>query len=69
METKGFLCGPTDVLDGIAHRSESEARIDPRRYNYRMTVNLSTADERYVEKVRGLWVGSGMWDRDELVVE
>ncbi|KAK1656440.1 hypothetical protein BDP81DRAFT_487977, partial [Colletotrichum phormii] len=70
MDTRGLLCGPTDVLDGIAHRSESEARIDPRRYSYRVTVNLSTTDERYVEKVRGvLWVGSGIWDRDELVIE
>ncbi|OHE99445.1 hypothetical protein CORC01_05245 [Colletotrichum orchidophilum] len=70
MGTRGFLAGPTDILDGIAHRPDGETRIDPRRYSYRMVINLTTTDERYAEKVEGvLWVGSGMWDRDELVID
>ncbi|GKT62775.1 UPF0311 protein [Colletotrichum tofieldiae] len=50
MGTRGLLGGPSDVLHQTAHRLDGGARIDPRKYYYRMFINLTTTDERYVEK-------------------
>lgn len=70
MGTRGFLSGTPDVLRQTACRTEDEARVDPRRYCYRMAISLTTTDMRYVKKVGGaLWVGTGMWDLNELVIE
>ncbi|CCF46699.1 hypothetical protein CH063_15373 [Colletotrichum higginsianum] len=70
MGTRGFLSGTTDVLRQTACRTEDEARVDPRRYCYRMAISLTTTDMRYVKKVGGaLWVGTGMWDLNELVID
>ncbi|WYZ39534.1 hypothetical protein EsH8_III_001448 [Colletotrichum jinshuiense] len=70
METKGHLSGPADVLDRVILGSDGDARVDPRRYCFRVFISLATTDERYAGAVASaLWVGSGMWDRGELVIE
>ncbi|KZL83625.1 hypothetical protein CI238_05979 [Colletotrichum incanum] len=46
MGTRGFLGGPPDVLHQTAYRLDGGARIDPRKYHYRMFINLTTTDER-----------------------
>ncbi|TKW51256.1 hypothetical protein CTA1_3590 [Colletotrichum tanaceti] len=70
MGTRGFLSGTPDVLRQTACRTKDEARADPRRYYYRLAVSLTTTDMRYVKTVGGaLWLGTGMWDLDELVIE
>ncbi|TQN65224.1 hypothetical protein CSHISOI_10183, partial [Colletotrichum shisoi] len=70
MGTRGFLSGTPDVLRQTAGRTDDEARVDPRRYCYRMAISLTTTDTRYVKKVGGaLWVGAAMWDLDELVID
>lgn len=70
MRTRGILSGPSDLLD-VLRLSENNGRgLDPRRHSYRMFVDVTTADERYIGTVNAsLWVGTGIWWRDELVIE
>lgn len=44
--------------------------IDPRRYGFRMFATFKTSDKRYAEIVNcGLWVASGAWRGEHLVIE
>jgi hypothetical protein len=69
MRTRGSLSGPSDVLDALLSPRKPKD-IDPRRYGFRMFSTIKTADKRYAEIVNcGLWVASGVWRGQELVIE
>lgn len=60
--------GPAEVLKQL--RSACMEGVDPRRYKFRLTLRMETADERYAEKVNfGMWVGSGCKNDGEIVYE
>ncbi|KAI8266106.1 hypothetical protein K4K56_004950 [Colletotrichum sp. SAR 10_98] len=68
MCTEGSLSGPPNVLDAVKQSGESDA--NSRSYSYRTFISVKTTDERYLERFgAALWVGSGIWTRDELVIE
>ncbi|KAH8721928.1 hypothetical protein BGZ61DRAFT_492369 [Ilyonectria robusta] len=69
MRTRGSLSGPSDVLDALLS-PRSPKDIDPRRYGFRMFATIKTADKRYAEIVNcGLWVASGAWRGEHLVID
>ncbi|GAO15422.1 hypothetical protein UVI_02056650 [Ustilaginoidea virens] len=69
MRTRGSLSGPCDVLDSLLGLGQSKD-IDPRLYGFRMFATVKTPDKRYAEIVNcGLWVASGMWSGEELIIE
>lgn len=69
MRTRGSLSGPCDVLDALLSPCGPK-NIDPRRYGFRMFATMKTADKRYAEIVNcGLWVASGTWRGDQLIIE
>ncbi|KAF4974972.1 hypothetical protein FZEAL_8183 [Fusarium zealandicum] len=69
MRTRGSLSGPSDVLDTLLS-PRSPKDIDPRRYGFRMFATFKTSDKRYAETVNcGLWVASGAWRGEHLVIE
>ncbi|KAH6605243.1 outer membrane, partial [Trichoderma cornu-damae] len=70
MRTRGSLSGPCDVLDTLLSARESKENIDPRQYGFRTFATVKTADKRYAEFVNcGLWVASGVWRGEELIIE
>ena len=70
MRTRGSLSGPCDILDALLGASGRPKDIDPRQYNFRMFATVKTPDKRYAEIVNcGLWVASGIWCGDELIIE
>jgi hypothetical protein len=69
MRTRGSLSGPCDVLDGLLALQQPKD-VDPRRYCFRMFSTIKTTDKRYAEVVNcGLWIASGVWRDDELIIE
>ncbi|KAM0201297.1 hypothetical protein ACHAPI_002172 [Fusarium lateritium] len=69
MRTRGSLSGPADVLDTLLS-PRAPKDIDPRRYGFRMFATFKTSDKRYAEIVNcGLWVASGAWRGEHLVIE
>lgn len=69
MRTRGSLSGPSDVLDSLLSPRQPK-QIDPRRYGFRMFCTIKTADKRYAEIVNcGLWVASGVWKGEEMIIE
>lgn len=69
MRTRGSLSGPCDILDALLS-SRNPKDIDPRKYGFRMFLTIKSADKRYAEIVNcGLWVASGAWQGDELIIE
>lgn len=65
MRTRGYMAYEPGSLEQVAAGGE-----DPSRYAFRMVMTLRTEDPRYAERVNlGLWLGCGVWRRDELVVE
>lgn len=69
MRTRGSLSGPSDVLDALLSPKKPKD-IDPRRYGFRMFATIKTADKRYAEIVNcGLWVASGAWRGEHLIIE
>ncbi|EFZ04488.2 Outer membrane protein, beta-barrel [Metarhizium robertsii ARSEF 23] len=69
MRTRGSLSGPCDILDSLLGPGQSKD-IDPRQYGFRMFATVKTPDKRYAEIVNcGLWVASGMWSGEELIIE
>lgn len=69
MRTRGSLSGPSDILD-ILLSPRNPKDVDPRRYGFRMFATFKTADKRYAEIVNcGLWVASGAWRGEHLVIE
>ncbi|KAH8180182.1 UPF0311 protein [Sarocladium implicatum] len=70
MRTRGSLSGPCDVLDNLLSPLSTPKTTDPRRYGFRMFSTIKTTDKRYAEIVNcGLWVASGVWRNDELIIE
>ncbi|KAK5991291.1 hypothetical protein PT974_09571 [Cladobotryum mycophilum] len=70
MRTRGSLSGPCDVLDTLLNARESKENIDPRQYGFRTFATVKTADKRYAEFVNcGLWVASGVWRGEELIID
>jgi hypothetical protein len=60
--------GPLEVLKQLGPGCQEGS--DPRRYMFRLSLRMETADERYAEKVNfGLWVGSGVKNEWEFVYE
>lgn len=60
--------GPVELLKQM--RPGCQEGVDPRRYQFRLSLKMETADERYAEKVNfGLWVGSGVKNTWEFVYE
>ena len=60
--------GPLEVLKQLGPGCQEGS--DPRRYMFRLSLRMETADERYAEKVNfGLWVGSGVKNEWEFVFE
>lgn len=60
--------GPVNLLKRM--RPGCQEGVDPRRYQFRVSLRMETADERYAEKVNfGLWVGSGVKNTCEFVYE
>ncbi|KAG5998079.1 hypothetical protein E4U54_002261 [Claviceps lovelessii] len=69
MRTRGSLSGPCDILDCLLGPGQSK-HIDPRQYGFRMFATVKTPDKRYAEIVNcGLWVASGMWSGEELIID
>lgn len=69
MRTRGSLSGPCDILDVLLSPRKPK-QVDPRRYGFRMFATLKTPDKRYAETVNcGLWVASGAWREDQLIIE
>ncbi|KEY68010.1 hypothetical protein S7711_09789 [Stachybotrys chartarum IBT 7711] len=69
MRTRGSLSGPSDILDTLLNPRKPKD-IDPRQYGFRMFSTIKTADKRYADIVNcGLWVASGVWRDQELVIE
>lgn len=69
MRTRGSLSGPCNVLDVLLSPRKAKD-IDPRQYSFRMFCTVKAADKRYAELVNcGLWVASGVWKGDELIIE
>ncbi len=69
MRTRGSLSGPCNVLDVLLSPRKAKD-IDPRLYSFRMFCTVKAADKRYAELVNcGLWVASGVWKADELIIE
>lgn len=69
MRTRGSLSGPSDILDTLLS-PRTPKDIDPRRYGFRMFATFKTSDKRYAEIVNcGLWVASGAWRGEHLVIE
>lgn len=69
MRTRGALSGPCDILDILLCPWKTK-NIDARKYSFRMFCTMKAADERYAELVNcGLWVASGIWKGDELIIE
>lgn len=71
MRTRGSLSGPCAVLDTLlSPRKQPNGDIDQRQYGFRMFTTIKTADKRYAEIVNcGLWVASGVWKGEELILE
>lgn len=60
--------GPVEVLKQL--RPGCMEGMDPRRYQFRLSLRMETADERYAEKLNfGLWVGSGVKNEEEFIYE
>ncbi|PHH85456.1 hypothetical protein CDD83_387 [Cordyceps sp. RAO-2017] len=69
MRTRGSLSGPCDTLDTLLSPRQPKD-IDPRQYGFRMFATVKSPDKRYAEIVNcGLWVASGAWHGDELVID
>ena len=69
LRTRGSLSGPSDVLDTLLSPVQPKD-IDPRKYGFRMFSTIKTTDERYAEIVNcALWIASGVWHDDELIIE
>lgn len=69
MRTRGSLSGPCDVLD-ILLSPRNPKQIDCREYGFRMFLTIKTTDKRYAEIVNcGLWVASGVWKGEELIID
>lgn len=69
MHTRGSVSGPCCVLDSLLC-PQMKKDIDPRQYGFRMFCTMKTLDQRYVELVNcGLWIASGIWQGDELILE
>lgn len=69
MRTRGSLSGPCDILDTLLSPRQPKD-IDPRQYGFRMFATVKTPDKRYAEIVNcGLWVASGVWHGEELIIE
>ncbi len=69
MRTRGSLSGPCDTLDALLSPRQPKD-IDARQYGFRMFATVKTPDKRYAEIVNcGLWVASGVWHGEELIIE
>lgn len=69
MRTRGSLFGPCTILDVLLSPRQPKD-IDPHQYGFRMFATLKTPDKRYAEIVNcGLWVASGVWHPNELIIE
>lgn len=72
MRTHGVLSGPADLLDAFSKPFGNGTGLDPRRcgYSYRMVIHMTTAHEKLAGVVNAaMWIGSGIWKEDELVIE
>lgn len=66
LRTRGYITYLPGSLDNIL-RGDVD---DTKGYAFRMVMSLRTEDLRYAETVNlGLWIGSGVWKGDELIVE
>ncbi|PFH59548.1 hypothetical protein XA68_12215 [Ophiocordyceps unilateralis] len=69
MRTRGSLSGPCGILDTLLNPRQPKD-IDPRQYGFRMFATVKSPDKRYAEIVNcGLWVASGMWHNQELIID
>ncbi|KAL0937255.1 uncharacterized protein CTRU02_206986 [Colletotrichum truncatum] len=69
MRVRGSWTGPSDTLDTLVP-SENKIKAGPRRYSYRMFISMTATEEKLAETVNAaLWVGSGIWYQNELVIE
>lgn len=69
LRTRGSLSGSCDVLNTLLSCCQPKD-IDPRKYVFRMFATIKSADKRYAEYVNcALWIGTGVWKGDELLVE
>lgn len=69
VRANGWTTGPPDVLANLANPNTSDS-VDPQSYKFRVFVDMETGDERYRDKVNcGMWVGSGIRKRAEIIYE
>ena len=69
MRAKGSLSGPSNVLDTVLNARHLQD-VDAREYAFRMFATLKTPDTRFSEIVNpGLWVASGAWHGEGLIIE
>lgn len=68
VRVEGSRTGPVELLKQL--RPGCQEGVDPRRYQFRLSLRMETADERYAERVNyGLWIGSGVKNVWEFVFE
>ncbi|KAI0403907.1 hypothetical protein F4802DRAFT_607850 [Xylaria palmicola] len=67
--TRGFRTGPPGLMRALRDAEEADT-VDARLVQYRVLLSMTTADERYAEKVNfGLWVGSCLWKGSEVIYD
>ncbi|KAF4872122.1 Oxidoreductase BOA1 [Colletotrichum siamense] len=68
LRISGSLSGPADVLKSLQNSPKKD--VDSRKYSCRMSVHVTTGDERYAETLgAGLWVASGAWSKGEFIID
>ncbi|KAL3298262.1 Outer membrane protein beta-barrel [Colletotrichum asianum] len=68
LRISGSLSGPADVLKSLQNSPKKD--VDSRQYSCRMSIHVTTGDERYAETLgAGLWVASGAWSKGEFIID
>lgn len=68
MRAEGWRVGPRDVLEKIADSATAD-EIDPKLYSFRIYVHMETGDSRYLHLNTGMWIGSAMRLRSEVIYD
>ncbi|TDZ20050.1 hypothetical protein Cob_v006862 [Colletotrichum orbiculare MAFF 240422] len=69
VRTRGFLNNPDSNSDDV-ESSEGGESLNRKKYNYRMFLDVGSTDEQLGQTFgSALWVGTGIWKQNELVID
>ncbi|TDZ74794.1 hypothetical protein CTRI78_v000372 [Colletotrichum trifolii] len=69
VRTRGFLNNPDSNSDDV-ESSEGGESLNRKKYNYRMFLDVGSTDEQLGQTLgSALWVGTGIWKQNELVID